>query len=129
VTTQRTLETEKVFSYEEISKYHELVDRSKKTSVRLTKQQYSLFKRLNERDIRPLRGLGLLLDMLGYMWTLAMTVATAKYIFLLAHFHKHDRNSVKDIRVVEEADSVVVTFNASAPAQDFNMEHEGKGLR
>jgi len=123
VTTQRKLETdEKVFSYEEIWKYHEIVDKSKKNSVRLTKQQYSLYRRLNERDIRPLRGVRLLLDMLGYVWTLVMTIATAKHVFLLAYFHRHDRDSVKDIRVTEEADSVVVTFNASAPAQEFNKK-------
>lgn len=123
MTTQKASETAgKILSYEEISKYHEVVDKSKKNSVRLTRWQYLLFRKLNERNVGRIRGVGLLLDMLGYIWTLAMTFATAKYVFLLAYFHRHDRDSVKDIRVTEESDSFVITFNASAPAQEFNEE-------
>ncbi len=109
-----------VLSYGEIPKYFEIVDRSKKNSVRLTKRQYSLFKKLNRKDIGPLRGVRLLFDMLGYAWTLAMIFITARHVFLLAYFYNHDRESSKDILVTEEADHVVITFNASAPPQKFN---------
>lgn len=109
-----------MLSYNEIPKYSEIVDRSKKNSVRLSKQQYSLFKKLNRADIGPLRGVRLILDMLGYAWTLAAISISARHIFLLAYFYNHDRESRNDILVVEEPDDIVITFNASAPHQEFN---------
>jgi len=46
-----------VLSYDQIPKYFEIVDRSKQNSVRLTKRQYALFKKLNRKDIGLLRGI------------------------------------------------------------------------
>jgi hypothetical protein len=58
--------------------------------------------------------------MLGYVWTLTMIFISARHVFLLAYFYNRDRESSKHIPVTEEANDVVVTFNASAPSQNFN---------
>jgi hypothetical protein len=49
-----------------------------------------------------------------------MIFISARHVFLLAYFYNHDRESSKHIPVTEEANDVVVTFNASAQSQNFN---------
>ncbi len=111
-----------MIEYRDIPKYCDHIDKDKRSTVVLSRNQAMLYKRLEQNRLKPLGGLGRLSDMIAYSGTLLCVFVFAKNLLLLSQFRRRAdaRGEMVAIRELENG-RVALTFNPHAEPNVINV--------